>query len=131
MASEIGANYKPAVTKRKRVFAKTFGIPGFVFSILSAWFTIAQSVVAMTAAGASGVTIRWLNFSIMEIMNVPVLALCFCACLWACFAIVCCVLSRFLGTTTKLNQAGFIISIVSVICSVSLGFFSAVYMAFI
>lgn len=120
---------KPAVSKRRRVFAKTFGIPGLISAIISMWFTVAQSLAAMTASGfAELIAQRFLHMSLAQIMKIPVLTLCFCAVMWAMFAIVLCVLSRFLGTSSKINQAGFVLSVVSVICSVSLACFSILYM---
>lgn len=120
---------KPVVSKRRRVFAKTFGIPGFIFALISMWFTIAQSLVAMTASGiAEIIAERFLRMSLSQIMNIPMLSMCLLSMMWAMFSIVLCVLSRFLGTSTKVNQTGFILSIVSVICSVSLACFSIVYM---
>lgn len=120
---------KPAVSKRRKVFAKTFGIPGFIFALVSMWFTIAQSLVAMTASGITEIIAeKFFRMSLAQIMNIPMLGLCWLSMMWAMFAIVLCVLSRFLGTSTKLNQTGFVLSLVSVICSVSLACFSIVYM---
>ena len=120
---------KPQVSKRRKVFARTFGIPGLIFGIISAWFTVAQSLVAMTAPDLTQLISRRLFFiSFRQVMNVPVLALCFCSVMWAGFSVALCTLSRFLGTSAKVNQAGFVISIVSVICSVSLSCFSIIYM---
>ena len=122
-------NKKPVITRRRRIFSKIFGIPGFIFSLIAGWFAIIQSFVAMTAIGATELSnAALMRISAAEIMNIPVLALFACALSWAVFSIVCCVLSRFLGTHTKLNQAGFIISVVSTICSTSLTFFSVIYM---
>jgi len=122
-------NATPAVSKRRTVFAKAFGIPGFIFALVSMWFTVAQSLVAMTASGiAEIIAARLLRMSLSQIMNIPMLSMCMCSMMWAMFAVALCVLSRFLGTSTKLNQTGFILSIVSVICSVSLTCFSIVYM---
>ena len=120
---------KPAVPKRRIVFAKTFGIPGFIFALVSMWFTIAQSLVAMTASGITEIIAEKIfRMSLEQIMNIPMLGLCWLSMMWAMFSIVLCVLSRFLGTSTKLNQTGFVLSVVSVICSVSLACFSIVYM---
>lgn len=120
---------KPIIPKRRLIFARTFGIPGFVFALISMWFTVAQSLVAMTASGiAEIIAEKFLRMSLSQIMNIPMLSMCLCAMLWAMFSIALCALSRFLGTSTKLNQTGFILSIVSVICSVSLSCFSIVYM---
>ncbi len=122
-------NSAPAVSKRRMVFARTFGIPGFIFALISMWFTVAQSLVAMTASGiAEIIAERLLRLSISQIMNIPMLSMCLCSMMWAMFAIALCALSRFVGTSTRLNQAGFVLSIVSVICSVSLTCFSVVYM---
>lgn len=119
----------PAVSKRRRVFAKTFGIPGFIFALISMWFTVAESMVAITASDiAEIITAKLLHMSLADIMSIPVMTLCLCSVVWAMFAIVLCVLSRLLGTGSKLNQAGLILSIVSVICSASLACFSIVYM---
>lgn len=120
-----------SVPKRRRVFAKTFGIPGFIFAIISMWFTVAQSFVAMTASGIAEIFAnRILHISLAQIVNIPVLSLCLCSMMWAAFSIALCSVSRFVGTATKINQAGFVLSVVSVICSVSLAFFSIVYMFF-
>lgn len=120
---------KPIVSKRRRIFAKTFGIPGFIFAIISMWFTVAESVVAMTASGiAEIITRKVLNMSLADIMNIPVMALCGASLVWAIFAITLCALSRFLGTSTKLSQTGLVLSVVSVICSLSLACFSIIYM---
>lgn len=120
---------KPVVSKRRKVFAKTFGIPGLIFAIISMWFAVAESLVAMTASGFAEILAqRLLHMSISQILNIPILALCFCSIMWAVFAIVFCALSRFLGTSIKINQAGFVLSVVSIICSVSLACFSIVYM---
>lgn len=123
------ANASVAVSKRRRVFSRTFGVPGFIFALVSMWFTIAQSLVAMTASGiAEVIAERFFRMTLSQIMNIPMLGLCWISMMWAMFAIALCALSRFLGTPTKLNQTGFILSIVSVICSVSLACFSIVYM---
>lgn len=130
-ANANGAVYeaKPAVSRRRRVFARTFGIPGLIFAIISMWFTVAQSLVAMTASGFAEILAqRLLHMSLSQIMSIPVLGLCFCSLMWAMFSIVLCALSRFLGTSIKINQAGFVLSVVSIICSVSLACFSIVYM---
>ena len=119
---------KPQVSKRRLIFAKTFGIPGLIFGIISAWFTVAQSLVAMTAPDVAELIAKGLFASFSQFMNFPMLALCFFAVMWAGFSIALCALSRFLGTTLKINQAGFVMSIVSVICSVSLSCFSIIYM---
>lgn len=120
---------KPAVSKRRRVFSKTFGIPGLIFAITAMWFAVAESLVAMTASGfAEIIAERLLHMSLAQLLNIPVLALCFCSVMWAVFAIVLCALSRFLGTPGKINQAGFVLSVVSIICSVSLACFSILYM---
>ena len=119
----------PAVSKRRLIFARTFGIPGFIFALISMWFTVAQSVVAMTASGVAEIIAEklfWMSLS--QIMNIPMLSMCMLSMMWAMFAVILCVLSRFLGTSTKVNQTGFILAIVSVICSVSLACFSIVYM---
>ncbi len=126
-----GAVYetKPQVSRRRRVFSRTFGIPGLISGIISAWFTVAQSLIAMTAPDLTRLIARGLLFSsFKQITNVPLLALCFCSVIWAGFSIALCVLSRCLGTSTKSNQAGFVLSIVSAICSVSLSCFSIIYM---
>lgn len=123
------AKAAPAISRKRRVFARTFGIPGFIFALISMWFTVAQSIVAMTASGiAEIIAERFLKMSLSQIMNIPMLSMCLCSMIWAMFSVALCVLSRFLGTPTKVNQTGFILSIVSVICSVSLAFFSIVYM---
>ncbi len=120
---------KPVITKRRRIFSNIFGIPGFIFSLLSGWFAVIQSFVAMTAIGATELTdTKLMRISLVEIINIPVLALFACALFWAFLSISSCALSRFLGISTKLNQAGFVISVVSIICSTSLGFFSIIYM---
>ena len=122
-------NNKPVITRRRRVFSRVFGIPGFIFSLLSGWFAIIQSVVAMTAIGATELTAtKNMCFTVAEIMNISVIALYTFVLFWAFISIAACALARFLGTSTKLNQAGFVISVVSIICSTSLGFFSIVYM---
>lgn len=119
----------PEVSRRRRVFSKAFGIPGLISAIISMWFTVAQSLVAITASGATElVTYKLLHKSFSSVINIPLLTLCFFSLIWAVFAIVLCVLSRFLGTSMKINQTGFILSVVSSICSVSLGCFSIVYM---
>ncbi|MBR3987981.1 MAG: hypothetical protein IKK10_01610 [Clostridia bacterium] len=119
----------PAVSKRRKIFAKTFGVPGFIFALISMWFTIAQSLVAITASEiAEVIAEKFLRMSLSQIMNIPMLGLCSLSMMWAMFAVALCALSRFLGTSTKINQTGFILSIVSVICSVSLACFSIVYM---
>lgn len=120
---------QPAVSKRRRVFAKAFGIPGLISAIISMWFAVAESLVAMTASGfAEIIAKRVLHMSLSQLMNIPVLTLCFLSVMWALFAVVLCALSRFLGTSIKINQAGFVLSVVSIICSVSLACFSIVYM---
>ena len=122
-------NTMPTASKRRMVFARAFGIPGFIFALISMWFTVAQSVVAMTASGVAEIIAeKFLWMSLTQIMNVPMLSMCLISMMWAMFSIALCVLSRFLGTSTKINQTGFILSIVSVICSVSLACFSIVYM---
>lgn len=129
MNTEHTEKPKPVITRRRRIFSRIFGIPGFIFSLLSGWFAIVQSFVAMTAVGTTELTdARLLRISLAEFMNIPILALCACALFWAFVSISACALSRFLGTVTKLNQAGFVISVVSIICSTSLGFFSVIYM---
>lgn len=122
-------NAASAVSKRRLVFARTFGIPGFIFALISMWFTLAQSVVAMTASGVAEIIAEklfWMSLS--QIMNIPMLSMCLLSMMWAMFSVALCTISRFLGTSTKVNQTGFILSIVSVICSVSLACFSIVYM---
>lgn len=120
---------KPIVSRRRRIFARTFGIPGLIFAIISMWFTVAESVVAMTASGvAEAITRKVMNLSLADIMSIPVMALCVAALVWAMFAIALCALSRFLGTSSKLSQTGLILSVVSVICSLSLACFSIIYM---
>lgn len=127
--SETLYEAKPMVSKRRRIFAKAFGIPGFIFAIISMWFAVAESLVAMTASGFADIFAkRLLHMSFYQIINIPLLALCICSISWAVFGIVLCVLSRFLGASTKVNQAGFVLSVVSIICSVSLACFSVVYM---
>lgn len=122
------ASYEP-VSKRRRVFAKSFGIPGLIFAIISMWFTVAQAFVAMTASGFAEIFAQHiLHISLAELVNIPVLSLCLCSMIWAAFSIALCAVSRFVGTATKINQAGFVLSVVSAICSVSLAFFSIVYM---
>lgn len=119
----------PVVSRRRRVFAKAFGIPGLISAIISMWFTVAQSLVAITASGATELfAYKLLHKSISSVINIPLLTLCFFSLIWAVFAVVLCVLSRFLGTSMKINQTGFILSVVSSICSVSLACFSIVYM---
>lgn len=119
----------PVVSRRRRVFAKAFGIPGLISAIISMWFTVAQSLVAITASGATELfAYKLLHKSFSSVINIPLLTLCFFSLLWAVFAVVLCVLSRFLGTSMKINQTGFILSVVSSICSVSLACFSIVYM---
>ncbi len=128
-SSQTAFDAKPVVSKRRRVFARTFGIPGFIFAIFSMWFTVAQSLVAMTASGITELLAqRLLHMSFAQIMNMPLLALCCISVMWATISIVLCALSRFLGTSIKINQAGFVLSVVSIICSVSLSCFSIVYM---
>ncbi|MDO4419394.1 MAG: hypothetical protein Q4B92_03425 [Ruminococcus sp.] len=130
-ANPTGSVYeaKPVVSKRRRVFARTFGIPGFIFAIISMWFTVAQSLMAMTASGITEILAqKLLHMSFAQIMNAPLLALCCISVMWATFSIALCALSRFLGTSIKINQAGFVLSVVSIICSVSLSCFSIVYM---
>lgn len=120
---------KPAVSKRRLIFARTFGVPGFIFALISMWFTVAQSLFAMTSSGfPEMIAEKFIRISVAQIMNIPMLGLCCLAMMWAMFAVALCVLSRFLGMSTKINQAGFILSVVSVICSVSLACFSIVYM---
>lgn len=119
------------VSKRRRVFAKTFGIPGFIFALISMWLTIAQSLVAMTASSLAEILAqKFLHISMLQLINIPVLSLCFCSMAWAAISIVLCVISRFVGTSTKLNQTGFVLSLVSVICSASLACFSLIYIVF-
>ena len=119
----------PEISKARRVFARTFGIPGLIFAIISMWFAVCESLVAITASGLTELIIkRILHMSFSQIMNIPILSLCVCAVMWAVLAIVLCALSRFLGTAIKINQAGFVLSVVSIICSLSLACFSIVYM---
>lgn len=120
---------KLGASRKQRVFSKAFGIPGLISAIISMWFTVAQSFVAITASEISEiVNIKIFYMSVNQIMNIPLLALCFCAVLWAILSVVLCVLSRFLGQPMKISQTGFVLSIVSSICSVSLTCFSIVYM---
>ena len=129
MNTEYTDKPKHVITRRRRIFSKTFGIPGFIFSLLSGWFAVLQSFMAITAIGTTELANEnLLMITFAEIMNIPVLTLCFCALFWAFLSIAACALSRFLGTFTKINQAGLVISVVSVICSTSLGFFSVIYM---
>lgn len=120
---------KPVISRRRLIFARTFGVPGFIFALISMWFTIAQSLVAMTASEVAEVIAeRFFRMTLSQVMNIPMVGLCCLSMMWAMFSIALCALSRFLGTSTKLNQAGFIFSIISVICSLSLTCFSIVYM---
>lgn len=120
---------KPTVSKSRRVFARTFGIPGLIFAIISMWFTVAQTLVAMTTSGVAELLAqKFFHLSLSQIMNIPLLALCVCSLFWAFFSVVLCVLSKFLGTSIKINQTGIVLSVISSICSVSLACFSIVYM---
>lgn len=120
---------KPVISKSRKVFARTFGIPGLIFAIISMWFTVAQALVAMTTSGiAELLAKKFFNLSLTQIMNIPLLALCVCSLFWAFFAVILCTISKFLGTPLKINQTGIVLSVISSICSLSLACFSIVYM---
>ncbi|MBE6793379.1 MAG: hypothetical protein E7532_00350 [Ruminococcaceae bacterium] len=119
------------VPKRRLVFAKAFGVPGIVSAIIAMGFTVTEAIAAMTSSEVVNLfTSKWLSFSMTDFVNIPVLAFCICTLAWAMFSVIMCIMSRSLGVSNKMNQTGIVLSVVSSICSVSLAFFSVVYMIF-